>query len=133
MAAAAKRNKVWVLDTETKGTGAHIAPLKQSGASRKSEPALELVELRRPSREPSTAAADPPSMRFRVRDVMSSRTIADEVDAAEAVAALGQLRSIVDAEVFVRSAPSGRWRLLGLEDRRRLWELRDRAAGIAKD
>jgi hypothetical protein len=125
MAAAAKTNNVWVLDTETKGTGAHIAPLEQTGGSRPRERALALVELARPPRDLAPTPA-PTSMRFRVRDVMTSRTIADEVDAAGAVAALEQLRSIVDAEVFVSDPESGRWRLLSQEDRRRLWQLRDR-------
>jgi hypothetical protein len=115
--------KTWVLDTETKGTGAHVAPLQGAGSAPARERQLDTVTLRRPAR---AATAPPPEgpPRFRIVDVMSARTIADGVDARAAVAALGRMRSLHDARAYIWVDASQRWRLLTLAEQRWLWSMR---------
>jgi hypothetical protein len=112
--------KTWVLDTETKGTGAHIAPLKSR--ARGGEKELALVQLERPPRPPQ-APVEEPHTRFRVIDVMSASVVGEDLDARDAVQELAKMRSALDARVYVRSRPDARWRLLSLADTRQLWEL----------
>ena len=120
--------KTWVLDTETKGTGAHIAPLSPRAKQGEREKQLALVQLERGPR-PAPAPEEQKSTRFRVVDVMSGAIVGEELDARSAVAALEQMRSALDARVYVRASPGGRWRLLSLGDTRRMWELARARAG----
>jgi hypothetical protein len=120
--------KTWVLDTETKGTGAHIAPLRR-GADKDSAK-LDLVQLHpkpgaRAAGKPR--AAGPLPRRFRIVDVLSGRVLAEDVPVAASVSALGEVRSALDALVFVREEGLERWRMLSLDDTRRLFALRDRS------
>ena len=113
--------KTWVLDTETKGTGAHVVPLKRAGGA--PAPKLDTVTLRRPeqpARQPEPASTPT----FKVVDVMSATVIAEGVDARGAVDALAGMRSVHDARVYVRAHAPGRWRLLTLEEQRSLWSMR---------
>jgi len=114
--------KTWVLDSETKGTGAHIAPLPDGGRDRGREAELALVQLARPPR-PERPSEPPPRASFRVVDVFGGEVLGEDLDAREAVDALGELRSALDARVYVRHAAGARWRLLTLADTRRLWTL----------
>ena len=126
--------KIWVLDTETKGTGAEMVPLervleKRPAPSRESERrrAERVRRLREPKPEPRVEERAPrePS-RFKVVSALSGRLLADDADAREAVDALAGLRSIADARVYVREA--GDWRPLTLSEQRLLWEYRRRVA-----
>jgi hypothetical protein len=56
---------------------------------------------------------------------MTRETLADDADARSAVRTLGGVRSVVDVNVFVWQPKSERWRLLALEEKRRLWERRN--------
>jgi len=117
--------KTWVLDTETKGTGAHIAPLPQQGARRGAERELALVQL---AREPRRRAAVPepapaPAPRFRLVDVASAHVIAEDVEVGALLEALAPLRSALDVRISVWVAGERRWRLLSLGETRTLWEL----------
>jgi hypothetical protein len=122
--------KTWVLDTETKGTGAHIAPLPRGAGGAPSK--LELVHLYpRAARGASSGAADAQpaqrTKRFKVLDVLSGRVLAEDVGAREAIGALRSLRKAVDALVYVREEEDGgRWRLLTLGETGSLWTLRER-------
>jgi hypothetical protein len=124
--------KTWYLDTETKGTGAHIAPLPERGAGPPAERELNLFVFRDPA---ASAAADAVEaqdlarspLRFRVVDVMTSRVLGEDVDAAAAVELLEGLRFIVDARIYVRPPGTKRWRLLGTDERRVLWGFRGRS------
>jgi hypothetical protein len=115
--------KVWVLDTETKGTGAHVAPLKdarpQSGAADG-----ERFEVRRPAprREPEPRPREP--RRFRVTDVMTRQVLVDGAGARVTVEALGGVRSVVDVLVEVWDPEHERWRSLTHAEQRRLWDAR---------
>jgi hypothetical protein len=57
--------------------------------------------------------------------VLTRETLVDGASTAEAVEALQGLRSPVDVNVFVWREQPGRWRLLTLEEKRMLWDLRD--------
>jgi hypothetical protein len=121
--------KTWVLDTETKGTGAHIAPLKHDRGA-ESE-ALSLVHFH-PAASPAGAEETSPQTRsplFKVVDVFSAGVLAENVDAAAAVRALSGRRTATDARVYVRGDEDGRWRLLNLGDTRALWALARRTTG----
>jgi hypothetical protein len=119
--------KTWVLDSETKGTGAHVAPLSRRPAAAERE--LSLARFRAPPRKPAAPPARRPR-RFKVVDVMANRVIAEDVLAAGAIEALAELRKAVDARIYVREPDSPRWRLLTLAETRALWDLRGRV-GLA--
>jgi hypothetical protein len=118
--------KTWVLDTETKGTGAHIAPLTRDSGRESEE--LSLVRFH-PTPAPGTEEhATPRPALFKVVDVFSAGVLAEDVGAADAARALTGLRTAMDARVYIREADGGRWRLLSLSDTKALWTLAQRAA-----
>ncbi len=120
--------KTWVLDTETKGTGAHVEPLRD--ARRGPEKELSLTRFKAPPRAPAVTAAPGPR-RFRVVDVLGGGLLADDVGIEAALAALEPLRNALDARVYVRSGEGARWRLLTLAQTRALWDYSRRRAGAA--
>ena len=114
--------RIWILDTETKGTGAEMVPLdtvlKKPGA--RSEPRLPA-----PKRKPrgQTAAPRQPR-RFRVVDIATRVVLADDAGARDTLAVLRDVRSTVDVEVFVWESEREHWRLLTLGEQRTLWDRR---------
>jgi hypothetical protein len=115
--------KTWVLDTETKGTGAEMVPIEKTRAQPRRERDLALVDLGGPAKEEPVQSVRPPNL-VKVVDVLSARTLAENVGAREAVSALERLRSVLDARIFVWSPERGRWRLLSLEEAKKLWAFR---------
>jgi hypothetical protein len=120
--------KTWVLDTETKGTGAEMVPIEKTRRRPRAERELSLVELggaakHQPDEQP------PEPLRFKVVDVMSSQTLVEGARAREAVRALEGMRSVIDARISIWSPERGRWRLLPLAEARRLWAFRGRLDG----
>jgi hypothetical protein len=114
-------SKTWVLHTETKGTGAQMVPLERTT---KRSSATEAVLVRRPGREqePEPAAPEPKvPHRFRIVDVMTRQTLADDASTRDAVDALKGVRTLVDVNVYVWR--EDHWRLLTLPEQRALWEL----------
>jgi hypothetical protein len=117
--------KVWILDTETKGTGANVVPLEK--VSRKPAPEPEPLSVpRKPRPRPAPAPEPPPPPEFKVVDLMTRETLVEGANARETVAALRPLRSVVDVNVYARRRETEEWRLLTLEEQRALWRLRDR-------
>ncbi len=115
--------KTWILDTETKGTGAHIAPLEPKPA--RAERELATVTFERPPRP--VQAPEPPAPRtFKVVDVMSAQVLAEGADTRETLELLAGMRSALDARVYTWVPGVERWRLLTLDERRALWEMRER-------
>ncbi|HEX8857123.1 MAG TPA: hypothetical protein VF752_16130 [Thermoleophilaceae bacterium] len=114
--------KTWVLDTETKGTGAQMVPIekKLNGGAGGSGPVV--VEPRR-RREPEPAKQAEPRT-FRVVDAMSRQVIADGTDLRETIRALEGARSVVDVSVWVWDEAQDDWRLLTFGERQALWRLR---------
>jgi hypothetical protein len=113
--------KVWVLDTETKGTGAEMVPLEKARPRRKPSGEPFWVPPPRRPREPQPPAPRVPH-RFRIVDVLSGEPLADDVSTREAVEALRGVRSTVDVRVYVRE--DDRWRLLTRDEQGALWQLR---------
>jgi hypothetical protein len=114
--------EVWVLDTETKGTGANMVPLERvlrKGSD--SVPGFVLPERRRAD-ESETRPRHP--HRFKVVDLMTRQDLADDVDARGAVAALEGVRSVVDVIVYVWEPEDDHWRRLTFGELRSLWEHR---------
>jgi hypothetical protein len=120
--------KVWVLDTETKGTGAQMVPLEtilQKPAPR-AEPLF--VPPKRTPREPKPPEPRSPRS-FRIVDVSTRAVLADGVGARDALAALNDVRSSVDVHVSVWEPEAERWRLLTLAEQRTLWDRRGYGSG----
>jgi hypothetical protein len=103
--------RVWVLDTETKGTGAEMVPLDK------------VLKKQAPSKEPKPPEPRPP-LRFKIVDVMTRAALAEDASARETVSVLEDVRSIVDVNIFVWQPKAEKWRLLTLDEKRRLWERR---------
>jgi hypothetical protein len=118
--------RIWVLDTETKGTGAEMVPLEKVLRTPAEAGRPVVAPPRRREREPEPPAPAPPR-RFRITDVMTGALIGDDLDARATVEALRRARSSVDVTVYVFEPDEQRWRLLTLREQRALWALRDRA------
>lgn len=119
--------KVWVLDTETKGTGANMVPLDRVLR----QPGSGAVEgFRLPVLKPQAPAPAPPRVphRFKVVDVVTREVLAEGTDARATVERLEQVRSIVDVTIWVWQPDHERWRMLSLEEARGLWAYRGRLA-----
>ena len=115
--------KTWVLDTETKGTGAAMVPL-DSVLERPAPTARPLVVPPKPRPRRAPAPEPRPPRRFRIVDVVSRELLADEASARETVEVLGTVRSTVDVNVFVWAEKAQTWRLLSLAEQRALWDHR---------
>jgi hypothetical protein len=117
--------KVWVLDTETKGTGAQMVPLEK--VLRAPEPAPEPKRRKRRGR-PRKAADEPrrrEPLRFKVVDAMTREVLADDADAPTTMDVLGKVRSVVDVSISVWEPNAERWRQLTLGERQAVWKLRE--------
>ena len=118
--------RIWVLDTETKGTGAEMVPLdkvEQKPAPR-DEPFFVPPKLK--PREPKPVQPRAPR-KFKVVDVATRAVLAEDAGPRETLDALGDVRSIVDVTVSVWEPATERWRLLTLEEQRTLWDRRPRS------
>ena len=116
--------EVWVLDTETKGTGANMVPLKRvlrKGSDRVA--GFTLPERRH--REPTPPEPRKPH-RFRIVDLMSREVLAEDVDARHAITTLEDVRSIVDVSIYTWREAADQWTRLPFGEAQALWKLRHR-------
>jgi hypothetical protein len=116
--------KVWVLDTETKGTGAEMVPLEKVLRKPKSGEPLYVPPKRepRPPKEP-----EPKRPRsFKIVDVTTGEVLGEHLDTRAAVAALEDVDSVVDVRIYAWDHGSERWVLLTLGEQKTLWEFRGR-------
>ena len=116
-------SRTWVLDTETKGTGAQMVPLDKVVA--KPEPSatpLFVPRKHRPKPPPEPAPRSP--RRFKVVDLLSRAVLAEDADARTTLDLLGGIRSSVDVNVSVWEPSTQAWRLLTLGEKQMLWERR---------
>lgn len=115
--------KAWVLDSDTKGTGAQMVPLDKvlERPARQPEP---VFVPRKPRPRPAEADTPRQPRRFKVVDVMTREVLAQDADARTAVAVLGRVRSSADVVVSVWQPRTQRWRPLTLGEQRALWGLR---------
>jgi hypothetical protein len=112
-------SKIWVLDTSTKGTGASVVPLE---TTRSRPEAKRVVSPKKPRRKPDKQPASRPPRRFRVVDLVSSETLAEDTEMRATLEVLQGVRSPVDVRIFVWNHEAERWRLLLLAEQRALWE-----------
>ena len=116
--------RTWILDTETKGTGAQMVPL-DTVVGKPGEPSGKPLFVPRKHRpKPAPEPAPRPPRRFKVVDITSREVLAEGADTRATLALLGGIRSSVDVNVSVWEPASERWRLLTLRERRLLWERR---------
>ena len=117
--------KTWVLDTETKGTGAHVVPL-ESTLRRRSEPAEPLYVP--PPRAPRPAPEPEPRRprAFKIVDLASGEVLAEHVDTRAAIGVLEGVDSVVDVHIYVWDDTNERWVLLTLGEEKALWNYRGR-------
>jgi hypothetical protein len=122
--------KVWVLDTETKGTGAQMVPIEKAHAGSPGAGRSAIVVSERAPPRPKAPAPRGPR-KFKVVDVMTRRVMAEDASARETVDLLRGTRSIVDVTVFVWEAERAAWVELSLREKQMLWRLRDKHAPAA--
>jgi rod shape-determining protein MreB len=119
--------KVWVLDTETKGTGANVVPL-DSTLRRAVAPAEPLyVPPKRAPRPPEPPAPRPPRA-YKLVDVTSGEVLAEDVDTRAAIGVLEGLGSVVDVRIYVWDESTEHWVLLTLGEHKALWDYRGKLA-----
>jgi hypothetical protein len=119
-----KKRKVWVLDTETKGTGANVVPLDRVERKPPAEPQpLSVPRKHQPKPRPEP---EPEPRRFKLVDVMTREVLAEDADVRTALDVLESVRSFVDVNVYVWQPESERWRLIGLSEKQALWRLTGR-------
>jgi hypothetical protein len=115
--------KTWILDTETKGTGAHVVPLEKALKKAASEQELALIALQRPPR--ATEPVEPPGpLRFKIVDVRSSKVLAEGASASATIDLLEGIGSVVDIRIYIWMREAKRWRLLTLAEQKTLWGFR---------
>jgi hypothetical protein len=118
--------KVWVLDTETKGTGAQMVPLDKAIRQPASEP-----ERRRARAVPKPAPKErpvesTPPRRFRVIEARSRQLLAEDANAPETLELLRGIEQPVDVSIYVWEPKPESWRLLTGREKSLMWELRRR-------
>jgi len=117
--------KVWVLDTETKGTGAQMVPLEST--LKRPQPKEHFLPATVHRHKPVPEPVERAPRRFRVTDVVSRGTLGDDLDARATLGVLAGQRSSVDVNVSVWEPGEDRWRLLTLAEKQLLWERRPRS------
>jgi hypothetical protein len=116
--------KVWVLDTETKGTGAEMVPLEKVLRKPKSGEPLYVPPKRepRPPKEP-----EPKRPReFKIVDVTTGEVLGEHLSTRAAIATLEDVDSVVDVRIYAWDHGSERWVLLTLGEQKTLWGFRGR-------
>jgi hypothetical protein len=116
--------RVWVLDHETKGTGAEMVPLEKVRSAGATTRGPTIVREPRPLPQKAPEPRRPP--RFKIVDVMTRQVLAEDVDTRTAVGVLEGIRSVVDVNVYVWRHDEGDWLQLSQHDRGTLWDLRGR-------
>ena len=118
--------KKWVLDTETKGTGAQMLPLEKVHREPAGKPARRPVPRRDPRPAPAPEPARP--RRFKVVDVMSREVLVEDAGTRATVDLLEDIRSIVDVAIYVWSDRAEKWEPLSFAESKMLWDFRGRTA-----
>jgi hypothetical protein len=119
--------RTWILDTETKGTGAHVVPIEK--VLRKPEPKGEPLYVP-PKREPRPPEAPEPRRprSFKIVDVTTGEVLGEGVNTRDAIGLLEDVDSVVDVRIYVFDPAAERWVLLTLGEQKALWEYRGRSA-----
>ena len=118
----ATKGRTWILDTETKGTGARMVPLDSADEPPEpSRPKPIWVPPKRKPKPPPEPAPRPPR-RFKVVDILTRQVLAEDAGLRETLELLGTVRSSVDVDISVWE-PDG-WRMLTHRERLLLWDRR---------
>ena len=115
--------RVWVLDTETKGTGAEMVPLDAIQREPAPVPTKVWVPPKRREREPEEPRPRPPR-RFRVVDVVTREVLVDDADLRTTLGVLAGVKHRLDVNISVWEPEDGRWRLLSLAEQQAVWDRR---------
>jgi hypothetical protein len=117
--------KRWILSTETKGTGAEMVPLEKAHDAGGANPRAPIV-VRDPQPLPEKAPEPRAPRRFKAVDVMTRRVLGEDMSTRATVAALEDVRSVVDVNLYVWDEDAEDWYQLSQHDRRLIWDLRGR-------
>jgi hypothetical protein len=118
--------KVWVLDTETKGTGAEMVPLEKTLRKPASGPARRRARAT-PQPRPREREPEPtPPRRFRIVDALSRELLAEDATMPETLDVLRGVEQPVDVSVYVWEHRAEAWRLLTRRELSLLWDFRQR-------
>jgi hypothetical protein len=118
--------KVWVLDTETKGTGAEMVPLDK--VLRKPSSA-EPLAVHAPAKHEPRPPKEPEPKRpreFKIVDVTTGAMLGEHLDTRATIAALEDVDSVVDVRIYAWDHRNEKWVLLTLAEQRALWGFRGR-------
>jgi hypothetical protein len=124
--------KIWILDTDTKGTGAEMVPLERALERKRSAATGERISvLRRRTAPPAEETAKPdeppksrPPLRFKVVNAITGQAVGEGVGLREAVDLLEGARSLVDVRIYLWEPGPAEWRPLTLGEQRAMWRLR---------
>ena len=109
-----------MLDTETKGTGAHMVPLDELEDRGRRQPEKLWAPPKRTPREPEPPKPRPPR-RFRVLDVVTRKLLLEDGSVRETLALLGGVERMNDVNLYVWEPDEERWRLLHIAEQRAVW------------
>ena len=126
---------VWVLDTETKGTGAEMVPLEKLQQRRRGTgPSAPIALIRRDRRsdqdrvDAATREPEPRApRRFKVVGVMSGEVVAEDVGSLGAIQALRPFPSVFDVRIHIWEPEDEEWRPLTLAEKKAMWAFREDA------
>ena len=117
---------MWILDSETKGTGAQMVPLEKALKRPAEEPERRRARpVPKPARRENPPEPAPPR-RFRVVDARSRQLLAEDANAPDTLELLRGVEQQVDVSVYVWEPKPETWRLLTSREKSLLWELRRR-------
>ncbi len=114
--------RVWVLDTSTKGTGASVVPLESARDKPPAAPRPPRKAVKPAPRKREKPPAPREPRRFKVVDLVSSQTLAEDADMRATLDVLHDVRSAVDVRIFVWDRERDRWHLLTLAEQRAMWD-----------
>jgi hypothetical protein len=129
-----KRGRTWVLDTETKGTGAEMVPLDKLVSEKSLRGRGERISVVRKPRvsEPEApvevAEGSPAQARrpreFKLVNVVNRQLVAEHVDAREVVSLLENVPSLADVQIYVWQPTLEGWRPLRFDEKQAFWSFR---------
>jgi hypothetical protein len=121
-------SKRWILDTDTKGTGAQMVPLDKLGERASGGRAPVIV------REPEPPKPKPPEpklpRRFKLVNVMTRRPLGEDLSVREAVDLLEGVRSSVDVSIYVWEPKAREWQQVSEREKQMLWGFRGKARSV---
>jgi hypothetical protein len=123
-------SKRWILDTDTKGTGAQMVPLDKATERTASQGRGPVIVRERPPAPPKPPEPKLPR-KFKVVDVMTRRVLAEGAGTRATVDLLEGVRSIVDVSIYVWEPKAGEWQLVSQREKQMIWGFRGRAGDSA--